>query len=99
MSIFSQRLRRKGAIRRKLAKNKVEPEETLPTPKDQVGPEEAKPDPRKPETDSEQLQGDLDIIQEWETRWDKQFNPSKCQVIHISRSRSEEEIRCVFDDI
>ena len=38
--------------------------------------------------DSEQLQADLDILQEWEIRWDMQFNPSKCQVIHITRSRS-----------
>ena len=28
--------------------------------------------------DSEQLQADLDILQEWEIRWDTQFNPSKC---------------------
>ena len=38
--------------------------------------------------DSEQLQADLDILQEWEIRWDMQFKPSKCQVIHITRSRS-----------
>ena len=38
--------------------------------------------------DSEQLQADLEILQEWEIRWDTQFNPSKCQVIHITRSRS-----------
>ena len=38
--------------------------------------------------DSEQLQAHLDILQEWEIRWDMQFNPSKCQVIHITRSRS-----------
>ena len=38
--------------------------------------------------DSEQLQADLDILQEWEIKWDMQFNPSKCQVIHVTRSRS-----------
>ena len=38
--------------------------------------------------DSEQLQADLDILQVWEITWDMQFNPSKCQVIHITRSRS-----------
>ena len=38
--------------------------------------------------DSEQLQDDLVILQEWEIRWDMQFNPSICQVIHITRSRS-----------
>ena len=31
--------------------------------------------------DSEQLQADLDILQEWEIRWDMQFNIRKCQVI------------------
>ena len=39
-------------------------------------------------SDSEQLQADLDILQDWELRWDMQFNPSKCQVIHITRLRS-----------
>ena len=38
--------------------------------------------------DSEQLQADLDILQVWEITWDTQFSPSKCQVIHITRSRS-----------
>ena len=38
--------------------------------------------------DSKQLQADLDIIQVWKITWDMQFNPSKCQVIHITRSRS-----------
>ena len=37
--------------------------------------------------DSEQSQADLDILQVWEITWDMQFNPSKCQVIHIARSR------------
>ena len=37
--------------------------------------------------DSEQLKADLDILQVWEITWDMQFNPSKCQVIHITRSR------------
>ena len=38
--------------------------------------------------DSEQLQANLDILQEREIRWDMQFNPSKCQVKHITRSHS-----------
>ena len=38
--------------------------------------------------DSKQSQADLDILQVWEITWDMQFNPSKCQVIHITRSRS-----------
>ena len=33
------------------------------------------------------LQADLNVLQEWEKAWDMEFNPSKCQVLHISRSR------------
>ena len=35
-----------------------------------------------------QLQADLDILKVWEITWDMQFNPSKCQVIHITRPPS-----------
>ena len=38
--------------------------------------------------ESKQLQDDLDTFQEWETDWDMEFNPGKCQVIHVTRSRS-----------
>ena len=38
--------------------------------------------------DSDRLQRDLDYLQEWEVKWDMEFNPSKCQVIHITRSRN-----------
>ena len=37
--------------------------------------------------DADILQDDLDVLQEWEKAWDMEFNPSKCQVLHISRSR------------
>ena len=33
------------------------------------------------------LQSDLNYLQEWERTWDMEFNPSKCQVLHISRAR------------
>ena len=33
------------------------------------------------------LQADLDTLQEWELRWDMEFNPGKCQVINITKSR------------
>ena len=38
--------------------------------------------------ESKQLQGDLDTLQEWELDWNMEFNPGKCQVIQITRSRS-----------
>ena len=31
--------------------------------------------------DSDCLQRDLDLLQAWESKWDMEFNPSKCQVI------------------
>ncbi|MES9994057.1 MAG: reverse transcriptase family protein, partial [Candidatus Thiodiazotropha sp.] len=37
--------------------------------------------------DSNILQDDLDTLQKWERTWDMEFNPNKCQVLHISRSR------------
>ena len=37
--------------------------------------------------DTDIIQNDLNILQEWEKAWDMEFNPSKCQVVHISRSR------------
>ena len=36
--------------------------------------------------DADILQADLNVLQEWEKAWDMEFNPSKCQVLHISRS-------------
>ena len=30
---------------------------------------------------------DLDTLQTWERLWDMDFNQSKCQVLHISKSR------------
>ena len=37
--------------------------------------------------DANTLQADLGTLQEWERTWDMEFNPSKCQVLHITRSR------------
>ena len=36
--------------------------------------------------DNAKLQVDLDLLQKWEQEWDMEFNPSKCQVVHITRS-------------
>ena len=38
--------------------------------------------------DSHVLQSDLESLQHWERTWDMEFNPGKCQVIHITRSKS-----------
>ena len=35
--------------------------------------------------DTKILQSDLYILQEWESTWDMEFNPGKCQVLHITR--------------
>ena len=37
--------------------------------------------------DKDTLQADLDTLQEWERAWDMEFNQSKCQVLHITRSK------------
>ena len=34
------------------------------------------------------LQQDLQKLEAWEKNWELDFNPSKCQVLHISRSRN-----------
>ena len=34
------------------------------------------------------LQRDLDYLLEWEVKWDVEFNPPKCLVIHITRARN-----------
>ena len=39
------------------------------------------------EDDGSALQNDLDILSVWETRWDMEFNPSKCKVVHVSGSK------------
>ena len=39
------------------------------------------------EDDSSTLQNDLNILLAWETRWDMGFNPSKCQVVHVTGSK------------
>ena len=33
------------------------------------------------------LQAGLGTLQEWELTWDMEFNPVKCQVMHITKSR------------
>ena len=38
--------------------------------------------------DSDCLQRDLDLLQTWESKWDMEYNPSKCQVIRVTTSRA-----------
>ena len=38
-------------------------------------------------TEQNTLQEDLDRLQKWEHSWDMEFNPSKCTVINITRSK------------
>ena len=42
----------------------------------------------KGEEDSSALQRDLDTLSVWESKWDMQFNPSKCQVVQVTGSKS-----------
>ena len=39
--------------------------------------------------DRDILQADLNALQEWELAWDMEFNPSKCQVLHITRLKHQ----------
>ena len=41
------------------------------------------------QTDSKKLQNDLNVLQDTEKEWDLEFNPSKCQVVHITRSKDQ----------
>ena len=38
--------------------------------------------------DAHILQQDLDRLHQWELQWDMEFNPSKCVVLHVTRSRT-----------
>ena len=39
------------------------------------------------ESDSKELQQDLDTLQQWEHDWGMSFNPSKCNIIHATRKK------------
>ena len=39
-------------------------------------------------TDQENLQHDLDRLIDWAQSWQMTFNPSKCEIMHITRSKS-----------
>jgi hypothetical protein len=39
------------------------------------------------EADCQSLQDDLSKLEKWEELWDMEFNPGKCQVLHVTRNR------------
>ena len=45
--------------------------------------------PIKCRADQEQLQRDLSALQDWADRWGMCFNPSKCSVLRVCRSKSK----------
>ena len=54
--------------------------------------------------DSEILQKDLESLEKWEKLWDMSFNPSKCQVIHVTRRQTPHETKyylhgCVLESV
>ena len=50
----------------------------------------------KGEEDSSALQKDLDTLSVWESKWDMQFNPSKCQVVQVTGSKSKKPINSEY---
>ena len=42
------------------------------------------------------LQNDLHTLEIWEKRWDMSFNPSKCQVLHITRAKCPIQTRYIL---
>ena len=48
------------------------------------------------EDESITLRIDLFTLEKWEQRWDMSFNPSKCQVLHITRAKCPIHTRCIL---
>ena len=42
----------------------------------------------KSESDCQQLQDDLRSLEKWESNWCMEFNPSKCNIIRVTRRRT-----------
>ena len=50
------------------------------------------------ECESITLQNDLFILEKWEQRWDMNFNPSKCQVLYITRAKCPIQTKYILHD-
>ena len=50
------------------------------------------------EGESITLLNDLFILEKWEQRWDMSFNPSKCQVLHITRAKCPIQTKYTLHD-
>ena len=48
------------------------------------------------EGESVTLQNDLHILEIWEKQWDMSFNPSKCQILHITRAKCPIQTRYIL---
>ena len=48
------------------------------------------------EGESVTLQNDLHTLEIWKKRWDMSFNPSKCQVLHITRAKCPIQTRYIL---
>ena len=51
------------------------------------------------EGESVTLQNDFHTLKIWEKRWGMSFNPSKCQVLHITRAQCPIQTRYILHDI
>ena len=56
------------------------------------------------QADSEILQKDLEILENWEKLWDMSFNPSKCQVNYVTRRKTPLQTKyhlhgCVLESV
>ena len=50
-------------------------------------------------TDGQVLQTDLACLEQWEKMWDMQFNPSKCQVLHITRKAKPLDTKYILHNV
>ena len=50
------------------------------------------------QNDCKTLQQDLQKLEVWEKNWEIDFNPNKCQVLHISQSRNPIKHPYIFHD-